>query len=218
MTSESNQLDFNVIQEFWKQQSLKPENRWTSQSLFDFELEKLQELVAQFTTLDVLDLGSGRGSLSRNLVKNKGTLVAVDNQNSYRDSFYGNPRISFSHSDLESYESSIFFDVILLFGVITQLDIDIEERTLNSISSMLKPDGLAVIKHQCADKESFVFNGFSHELGTNYSARYPARNEQHERLLKYFSIVEEVEYPFALKNRNNSSHVMFICKKSGHSA
>jgi SAM-dependent methyltransferase len=214
MTSDNKAPNFNEIKDFWEKYSLKPENRWTSQSLFIFELKKLQKLLEHFPTFNVLDLGSGHGLLSKNLIRNRGTLVAVDNQNSYRNSFDGNPRVSFTLSDVQNYKSSILFDLVLLFVVITQMDIEIEDQTLSSIYSMLKPDGVAVIKHQCADKEGFVFNGFSKELGTKYSARYLSRIYQRERLFKYFSSVQKIEYPIEFKNWPNSTHVMFICKKN----
>jgi 2-polyprenyl-3-methyl-5-hydroxy-6-metoxy-1,4-benzoquinol methylase len=213
MSFENDNLDFNVIREFWNLQSLKPENRWTSQSLLNFEIQKLNDIVANFNTFDILDLGCGHGTLSRSLVRTKGTLLAVDNQAAYQESFNGNSRILFQLSDIQNFMSSAFFDLILLFGVITQLDADSEDLTLNSINSMLKPDGIAVIKHQCADENSFIFNGFSHALGTQYSGRYPSRSEQRERLLRYFSSAQEIEYPSHFKSHANSSHIMFVCKK-----
>ena len=211
MTSDN--LDFNVIREFWNLQSLKPENRWTSQSLLNFEIEKLNEIIVIADTFDILDLGCGHGTLSRNLIKTQGTLLAVDNQIAYQESFKGNSRASFELSDIQNFKSSAFFDLILLFGVITQFDADSEDSTLSAMNSLLKPDGIAVIKHQCADTNAFTFNGFSDELGTQYSGRYPSRNEQRERILRYFSSVQEIEYTSQFKNHANSTHIMFVCKK-----
>ena len=213
MSFDNEGLDPNVIGEFWKLRSLKRESRWTSPSMLNFEIETLNEVIVNFKTLEILDLGSGHGALSKSLVETKGTLLAVDNQIAYQESFKGSARASFQLSDIRNFKSSTSFDLILLFGVVTYLDIASEELALIAISSMLKPEGIAVIKHQCADIEGFIFNGFSRELDAQYSSRYPSRNEQRERLLRYFSNVQEIEYPLHLKSHSNSTHIMFMCKK-----
>jgi len=82
---------------------------------------------------------------------------------------------------------------------------------------MLNESGVGVIKLQCADSESFIFSGFSVDLGMEYSGRYPSRQEQRNRLLKYFTSVDEVEYPNEMKKQSNTSHIMFICRRNANS-
>lgn len=214
MAINNENLNFNVIKNFWKIQSLKSNNRWTERSLLDFEIQQIRNIFVGVQIRKILDLGSGTGTLSKSLVDDTCTLDAVDYQDSYRNFFVGDPRLSFFKSDVRNFRSDSLYDLILFFGVTTHLDIESEEKALNSISEMLNESGIAVVKLQCSDSESFIFNGFSKELGMEYSGRYPSRQEQRKRLLKFFTSVEELGYPASMKMHKNTSHVMFVCRNN----
>ena len=178
-----------------------------------YGLEKVQEFLNDNRKLSILDLGSGSGSLSRHLTKPNDTLTAVDFESSFERFFLQEPRYNFIHCEVDKFISPQKYDLILLFGVVTYLNLQEEDVTYQNMKSMLSHDGLVVVKNQCSDSEEFIFNGFSKELGTNYSARYPSSFEQRDRLLRQFDQVEILEYPSWSKKYPNSNHVMFICRK-----
>lgn len=217
MSTNDENLDFNTIRNFWKEQSSKSDNRWTDRSFLDFEIGQIKNITDGTPIKKILDLGSGTGTLSKKLVGEESTLDAVDFEDSYEKSFEGDRRFTFIKSDVRFFKTSSGYDLILFFGVTTYLDIESEEIALNSICEMLNESGVAVIKLQCSDSGSFFFNGFSVELGMEYSGRYPSRQEQRKRLLTYFTSVEEVLYPVEMKRHSNTSHVMFICRRNTNS-
>jgi 2-polyprenyl-3-methyl-5-hydroxy-6-metoxy-1,4-benzoquinol methylase len=214
MSFEDEKLNFYTIENFWEVQSLKANNRWTNMTFLEFEIQEIRKFLGNSSLERILDLGSGTGALSKRLVNQTCTLDAVDYQENYKECFEGDERFTFFKSDLKFFKSHKLYDLILLFGVLTHLDIQTEELVLNSINEMLSKSGVAIIKLQCADSESFIFNGFSTELNIDYSGRYPSREEQKKRLSKYFSSIVEVAYPPSMKVHENTSHVMFFCKRN----
>ena len=214
MESADSSIDNELVQEFWKKRAGLEDNRWTPMPYLKFEIEKVQEFLNDNRKLSILDLGSGSGSLSRHLTKPNDTLTAVDFESSFERIFLQDPRYNFIHCEVDKFISPQKYDLILLFGVVTYLNLQEEDVTYQNMKSMLSHDGLVVVKNQCSDSEEFIFNGFSKELGTNYSARYPSSFEQRDRLLRQFDQVEILEYPSWSKKYPNSFHVMFTCRKS----
>jgi trans-aconitate methyltransferase len=214
MESANSFIDPELVQEFWRKRAELEDKRWTPMPYLNFEIEKVLEFLNHERKLSILDLGSGSGSLSRHLTKPNDTLMAVDFESSCERFFLQDPRYNFIHCEVDKFISSQKFNLILLFGVVTYLNVEEEEVTYQNMKSMLSHDGLVVVKNQCSDFEEFNFNGFSKELGTNYSARYPNSFEQRDRLLRQFDQVEILEYPSWSKKYPNSSHFMFICRKS----
>ena len=121
-------LNLNVIKNFWKIQSLKSNNRWTERSFLDFEIQQIRNIFVGVQIRKILDLGSGTGTLSKSLVDDACTLDAVDYQDSYRKFFVDDPRLAFFESDVGNFRSDSLYDLILFFGVTTYLDIESEEK------------------------------------------------------------------------------------------
>jgi cyclopropane fatty-acyl-phospholipid synthase-like methyltransferase len=214
MESADSSIDNELVQEFWRKRAELEDNRWTPMPYLEFEIEKVQEFLSDDKELSILDLGSGSGSLSRHLTKQNDILTAVDFESSFERFFLQDPRYNFIHCEVDKFISLQKYDLILLFGVVTHLNVQAEDVTYKNIKAMLNHDGLVVVKNQCSVSEEFIFNGFSKELDTNYSARYPNSFEQRDRLLTQFDQVEILEYPSWSKKYPNSAHFMFICRKS----
>lgn len=196
-----------VINKFLQQQNAKVADRWTGEDILNYELSVLGNLIKPHSK--ILDLGSGSGELSRNLCRESGWLTAVDLGTHYAQCFLKNNH-NFIASNVLDYKTEEKFDIVLLFGVVTYL-MPIEEKDVYSkISSFLAPQGIAIIKNQCSDAESFIINEYSQKLEIDYSARYPSIAEQQQNLSLYFSKIQVQKYPANLKRHNNSKHVMFI--------
>src|SRR6185436_15932816 len=134
----------------------------------------------------ILDLGSGHGELSRPLAGDCADLVAVDFAPAYARSFSA-PRHRFEASGLDVFEPAERFDLVLLFGVVTSLDVDEEQRLYARMAQWVTDDGVAVVKNQCSRGEEFVRTGWSEALGTDYSGRYPNVEQQAVRLRRAFA-------------------------------
>jgi 2-polyprenyl-3-methyl-5-hydroxy-6-metoxy-1,4-benzoquinol methylase len=199
-----------VIDRFLQLQNTKVADRWTGEDILNYELSVLGNLVLPGSK--ILDLGSGSGELSRNLCRESDWLTAVDLGTHYAQCFLKNNH-NFIFSNVLDYKTEEKFDIVLLFGVVTYL-MPIEENDVYSkISSFLAPQGIAIIKNQCSDAESFIINEYSQKLEIDYSARYPSIAEQHQYLSLYFSKIQILKYPANLKRHNNSTHVMFIVER-----
>lgn len=212
MESANRDIDAALIQGFWKNRSQEEDNRWTSKLFFDFEIKTLSDHFEDAEEMRILDLGSGSGSLSRNLARNNDKLTAVDSESSFARFYLEDNRFNFFHCAVDKFSSEEIYDLILLFGVVTHLSEEEEETTYKKMALMMKESGVAVVKNQCSDSEEFIFNGFSEDLGVDYCARYPNSLQQQKRLLKYFTEVEVIEYPIWSKKFANSTHFMFICR------
>jgi len=213
MESADYSLDNELIREFWCKRAGLEDNRWTPKRYLTFEIEKVQQFLNNGRKLSILDLGSGSGTLSRYLTKPNDTLTAVDFESSFARFFLQDTRYNFIHCEVSKFFSPQKYDLILLFGVVTHLNLREEDLTYQNMSSMLSHNGLVIVKNQCSDSEEFIFNGFSEALDTDYSARYPSIVEQKNRLQRHFEQVELLEYPSWSKEYPNSTHLMFICRK-----
>jgi cyclopropane fatty-acyl-phospholipid synthase-like methyltransferase len=209
-----NSIDAKLVQEFWRLRAQQEDSRWTPKTYLDFEIETMQQLRKNRSSMNILDLGSGSGSLSRNLTNQSDKLTAVDFEPSFQKFFLNESRFNFIHDTVDQFISKEKYDLILLFGVVTHLNQTAESVTYKNMASMLRESGVVVVKNQCSDSEEFIFNGYSRDLGVNYSARYPNINDQRNRLQKHFTNVEILEYPEWSKKYPNTSHLMFICKNS----
>jgi SAM-dependent methyltransferase len=199
-------VDRGVVRAFWERKSREASNRWTPDEMLAYELGYLRELAPRPGS--VLDLGSGHGELSRPLA-GAGRLVAVDFVDAYARSFR-EPNHTFVAQSVAEFETTETFDVVLLFGVVTY---EPDEPPLYAkVARCLAPDGVAVVKNQCARDEEFVTTGYSQALGTEYSGRYPLAEQQRERLERCFASVEVRPYPERFNAWPNSAHVAFVCR------
>ncbi len=202
-------LDHEVIRAFWAQKSLEERNRWTSDAMLAHEQALLAELAPEPRA--ILDLGSGHGELSRPLAGATADLLAVDFAPAYERSFTA-PRHRFHAGGLDDFEPDAQFDLVLLFGVVTSLDADQEQRLYERMARWLADDGVAVVKNQCSTGDEFVKTGWSEALGADWSGRYPSVEEQAERLRRAFATVEVLPYPAHLNSWETSVHVAFVCR------
>lgn len=204
-------MDRDVIRDFWRRRAASGSTRWTDDDMLLYEREMLRPLVPP--TARILDLGSGFGELSLRVVPEQGSLVAVDQEPRFAEGFVGNPRAQFHLGDVATFLTDEVFDVVLLFGVVTYLVPSAEAEAYGTVVRALSPDGLAIVKNQCSDSESFTVDKCSEALGTRYVGRYPSVAEQSARLGAVFANVEVHPYPEALRVHPDSHHVAFVCRR-----
>jgi 2-polyprenyl-3-methyl-5-hydroxy-6-metoxy-1,4-benzoquinol methylase len=113
-----NSIDAKLVQEFWRLRAQQEDSRWTPKTYLDFEIETMQQLRKNRSSMNILDLGSGSGSLSRNLTNQSDKLTAVDFEPSFQKFFLNESRFNFIHDTVDQFISKEKYDLILLFGVV----------------------------------------------------------------------------------------------------
>lgn len=202
-------LNRDAIRAFWAERARLPTTRWTPSEMLEFELGLLAPLAASATS--VLDLGSGHGELSRLVAGGTRRLVAIDWEPAFARSF-DRPNEQFCEALVTEFSTSDRFDLVLLFGVVTSLEVEEENSLYRRMASWLAPRGTAVVKNQCSVGEAFVVDTYSEALTARYSGRYPSEAEQLARIQQNFASVEVVHYPPELNRWENSRHVAFVCR------
>lgn len=196
----------DVVRAFWAAKAGASDNRWTSSEMQEWELAYLRPLLP-VGPARILDLGSGHGNLSRTLCRPGDTVLAVDREAAYGRAFEGTPH-RFINSPIGDFETSDSFDLILVFGVVTYLEEEEEDR----VYSLCKQHaGIAVVKNQCSrSSREVVVNGYSTALQSDYSARYPAPDAQLASLSRHFSAIQTKPYPDHFNPWPDTMHVAFI--------
>lgn len=203
-------LDPDVIGQFWDRQAASGRTRWTDDEYLRYERQWLGRFVHDSTS--ILDLGSGFGELSRSICPPGGSLLAVDNIETYRSAFSSDSRFRYFVGDVQEFSTTEKFDLCLLFGVVTYLTQADEVGVYHNIATLMDQNSVAVVKNQCSDSQEFVVDARSDQLGHRYVGRYPSVVGQLERLRGVFSEVEVVEYPQEFRTHHDSAHVAFVCK------
>jgi len=204
-------FDADFVQNFWRRRAATGATRWTMDEFFVFERQFLLSHISQGDSL--LDLGSGFGELSRSICPDNGNLTAVDLMLEYSSAFEDDSRFDFVQSSVDTFNPTTTFDVVLLFGVVTHLTLEQEQRTYEVIRSALAQGGTAFIKNQCSDDSDLWVDTYSEALQCDYQARYPSIATQHGLLRETFRLVETITYPPNLKIHQNTTHILFVCSQ-----
>jgi len=210
-----NELNKAIIRKFWKSQSTQVSNRWTSKDLLDFETDYILNFRQQLTSpITILDLGSGAGELSKSIQGDQDALIAVDYEKNFRHFFSNDRNQKFIESDVLNFGSTVKFDLILLYGVVTYLSNSEESEIYRLILDHLEPAGIAFIKHQVSLNDEILIDSYSKELKTHYSARYPSRAVTEEILKTFFDHVKPFEYPKKYNKFHNTINIAYLVRNN----
>lgn len=202
-------MDKTVIDQFWRQRSSQGDGRWTEPGMLDYEVALLSPHV--IPNCHILDLGSGSAALSRRLLGPSSTLTAVDKYRGFLDSIPPDPRITTLCSDVVNFEYPVAYNLILLFGVVTHLDLEEELKVYAKAARGLAVPGVFVVKNQVSRAEEKLVDGYSETLKCHYVGRYPDIPGQAARLGRIFSRVEVHAYPNQFDKWPDTTHACFIC-------
>lgn len=205
-------IDKDVVAEFWRTRASHGTTRWTGGGMLAADVALTSGFVGQGTR--ILDLGSGFGELSRTICPPDGEVLAVDATAEMSAGFAADDRFSFVEHDILSFHTDRRFDLALLFGVVNYLEVDEIRRIARSMQDFLVPGGVAIVKNQCADAESFIVDVDFQGTGQRYMAWYPDVATERRVLESVFGPVEVIPYPPELKVHENSTHVAFVCRNS----
>lgn len=202
-------MDKKLIDQFWQRRAEQGDGRWTEKSMLDHELALLSPYVVPGCR--ILDLGSGSATLSIRLMGPSSTLTAVDKYSGFLDSIPPAPRITTRCSDVVDFDYPSSYDLILLFGVVTHLDVAEELKVYEKAANGLADSGVLVVKNQVSRAEEKSVDGYSETLQCHYVGRYPDIPGQLTRLKRFFGKVEVHSYPSQFDKWPDTQHVCFFC-------
>lgn len=156
------------VKQWWRKRASRDNFIWSGMTKLNCDL--ISSLVNEESK--ILDLGAGDCEISRFLSKRGHSVTAVDYVLEHIKGLP--PEIRGIGSDLKDFFINEFFDVILLFGVMTYVVGDEEAKDLYSrCSEMLGPGGVLLIKHQSSltGSDKLVDN-YSKELDSRYVGVY----------------------------------------------
>lgn len=207
-------LNKEKVDQFWRSRQSISDSRLATNYRNDGRLELDTMLIKKHHLLngDLLDLGCGTGTLSEKLLDVSSLIVGVDKYPTFLKKCPNNPKFKPIESDLLSFETSLMFDTILLFGVINYLTSEEESLLYKNCKKWLKPNGVLLVKNQCGIKEDIFVDGHSTELKSEYNARYPWIHKQARTLKELFQVEIIDIYPPEINRWENTHFYAFICK------
>ena len=175
------------------------------------------QFLLNYLTIDdeILDIGSGSGLIINKLFNKVKSIVAVEKFEGFTKFIVDAENMLVINADLIDFKIRKKFDALLCFGVsqcFSKTDMD---TIYANCYSMLKEDGLFIVRMQCGIEKGKTVQGFSEELGTDYFADYRFWKEEIEMLNHAgFKSVDRFDiFPDTLNVWPDTRHYIFVCKK-----
>lgn len=177
--------------------------------MLDYEVALLSPHVVE--NCHILDLGSGPAALSTRLLGPTTRLTAVDKYPAFLDKIPPDPRIVSRCCDVVDFDFPDAYQLILLFGVVTHLDPEVEREIYARAARGLADPGVLAVKNQVSRTEEKLVDGYSEGLKCHYVGRYPDIPGQLSRLKRVFRDVRTHPYPGQFNKWPETTHVCFLC-------
>lgn len=212
-------LSRKKIDNFWaKRAQIKDARVATHFKKDDTHIYDLQ-LIRKYCKKDteILDVACGTCYLANELVDEVSYIKGTDKFGEFLSHCRVSNKLEVEVADILEYKDSKKYDIILMFGVVMYFDDLDTENIYRKYRTMLKPDGLLIVKHQCGVTEDIIIDKYSEQIGDNYQAIYKNVRKDEAILKKYFSSVIVVDiYPPRLNPWTNTHFYAFICGGLSH--
>lgn len=213
-------LDRTKIDNFWLGRTQVADPRIATNYRDDGRLEIDFRLAKSHSSPQsrVLDLGAGSCTLSGLLEPHVASVLAVDKFDGFLKHAPRSAKFRTECVDIVEFQSQDSFDLILLFGVVSYLNLNDERDLYERCQSMLSSTGTFIVKHQCGLAGELIVDKHSTELDAHYHARYPDYQSQSELLGKYFAVSTVDIYPPEFNRWENTHFYAFVCRHRSTSA
>lgn len=202
-------MDKQVIESFWRSRAADGQGRWTDERMCEFEVDVLSPHLKASSR--ILDLGSGDATLSTRLLPQASTLTVVEKQGEFLGRITDSPKIAKYCCDVADFPYPESYDLVLMFGVVTHLEVEEEIGIYRQVAACLAPDGVFAVKNQVSRSAELVIDRFSEQLACRYVGRYPDAQRQRELLERHFGEVATVHYPANFNKWPETEHMLFLC-------
>jgi SAM-dependent methyltransferase len=202
----------DFAREFWSRRAEETTAsiRWTSDEMLSHDLQLVGEYVTEGSSL--LDLGCGTGDLFLPFLPRLSHVKAVDMIAAFLERIPDDSRITKWAGSIVDHSPSRAFDLGVMFGVVTHLTLDEEERCYRILRSAVPRGGVVIVKNQCGREREEIVDTESSDLHGRYVGRYPHVEAQAARLRELFDDVVTVPYPDELNKWPNTMHAAFVCR------
>lgn len=165
--------------------------------------------------MELLDLGSGTGLIINKIVGKVKKIIAVEKFEEFSRFIVENPSLLVINADLNGFKIRKNFDIITCLGVAQYFSKNEILEIYNNIYSMLKKDGILILRNHCGIYEDVIVDGFSEELGTEYYAEYRFIKNELKMLSKIgFHNIEIYDIlPDTINVWENTRHYFIVCQK-----
>lgn len=208
-------MDKKKIDNFWNNRTKISDARIATNYRDDGRLAYDIQLVSKYVAEGdkILDLGAGTCTLSTAFLDKAQEIIAVDKFEGFFNLAPKHLKLKTHCADIIDFKSDKQFDLILLFGVVNFITIEEEKMLYQTCYSMLKNEGLLIVKNQCGVNEEVIVDNYSQELKTDYHARYPFVESQHKRLTEFFEVEQIDIYPKEINVWSNTHFYAFVSRK-----
>ncbi|MCZ1264081.1 class I SAM-dependent methyltransferase [Paenibacillus tundrae] len=209
-------LDKNKVDSFFKRRAKisDPElaTHYKKDDTINFDINLIEKYVN--TDSKILDLGCGPGRITNILESKVSYIKAVDNQKEFLSSCTNSPKVEKVVAHLADFQDDNKYDAILLFGVLNYFNNDEVEKIYNNCNSMLKMDGVLIVKHACGIFEDVIIDKFSEQINDWYHVLYRHIDKDQVLLEQagFSSSVVDI-YPPRLNPWSNTHYHAFVAKK-----
>lgn len=193
---------YKVIHEFWLKRSNKKDFLW--RDLANLNYDCIKPHLAEDKI--VLDLGAGDCATTILVANKVKHVTAVDYAPVIKT--VNHPKISVVCCPVESYNDCNKYDVIIIFGVMNY--IHDPEKMYRKCKEQLAPDGVLLIKHQCAKENDYEVS--TDVDGDRYIALYRHYKFDIDTLSKVgFKVDVTDPYPLEYNVWPNTFFKLFTC-------
>jgi len=213
-------IDKNKVHEFWKSRTEIQDSVLATHFKNDgtqaYDLRFILDQVDK--PCKTLDLGAGTCMVSAELAKQGYKVTAVDKYKEFLDKAPQHENLQTIVADVETFETTDRFDMILVFGVTNYFSNAEAEQIYINCKKHLTPNGVLLVKHQYGIEEDVVVDHYSEQIGSDYHAVYRRAEMEHSLLSSIFAnILQHDIYPDNLNKWDNTRFYSFVCKNNKES-
>lgn len=188
---------------------IRPENDATSYDA---------EFIARYAdkNYSLGDFGSGSGLIINKIADKFGKIVCVEPFREFSRFIEKKDNVEIINSFIDDFNHPGKFDIISAFGLMQYFSREEAQAIYHKFNSLLKDNGLLLMKQQFGLGQTITVDNYSEELGKKYFSQYRTMTEESEMLSNAgFSLILKSDiYPEKFQRWPNTRFFALVCAKT----